>query len=884
MNSFYTPVGDLMPGTKARSVDINNLNKAVDTAFDKLPDVNLLKRGTVGYAVDTGTVADAYKVDLGAGITAYTDGLLVRMKPTRENTAAATLNVNGLGAVAIKRQDGADVQAGDILTNGTLLLSYVAGANCFILASSTNSQAKQATASATAAAASAGAAAGSATAASGSADYAAGRATAAGDAAGVALSARDAAQGYRSEAQGFRDSALSYRDSALGYRDNASTSASAADASATLAANWATSLVNTFTGAGGKYGALKYANDAATSATLASNWATSLVNTFTGAGGLYGARKYANDAATSATSAKDWATKTAAEVVVGQGYGAQKYANDAAGSATAAGTAKTAAETAKTAAEAAQALAQKWATQTSAEVVAGQGYGAKYYADMAATLTVGKAPTDSPAFTGNPTAPTPALGDNDLSIATTEHVQNALKALGFNTAGMVTIPDLDAVTQTNGFYRVDTSSAGTRPEDYGVVIVASQAGGAGVSNWSNQLMLGASGRKWVRSNINRGGWSKWRDAMPDMAGNMNVDSMNGGPLAGFRNRYINGHMLADARNLAVAIQCRSGDGTDYRWGPERWYVYGRRANGNIMQYQRTGTGTGAHPYWLTATNLAGGALGADDNVLCGQNIEALNLHGLGWGAGGAKPITVSFWVNASIAGTYAYAIRSNNLFMSYVATFVVAQANVDQYITITIPGPTSGVWMENGGVGAYTNIDYGIGPNFTTNTVNQWVTYGTATAAFGYTGGAKITGTTNATFKITEIQFEAGDRATPYEFRHPSIETMLCQRYFYRLGGSPNVDIGAGACWHATASSISVRFPVTMRAAPSVSYVNVPGFTTMAANGAHLQVTSFDPAYMVSQYGCELTPIVSGGGQVAGNATVLRCESGASWINFDAEI
>lgn len=41
----------------------------------------------------------------------------------------------------------------------------------------------------------------------------------------------------------------------------------------------------------------------------------------------------------------------------------------------------------------------------------------------------GGAPTASPAFTGNPTAPTPALGDNDTSIATTAFVQlNAGKA------------------------------------------------------------------------------------------------------------------------------------------------------------------------------------------------------------------------------------------------------------------------------------------------------------------------------------------------------------------------------------------------------------------------------------------------------------------------
>ena len=37
-----------------------------------------------------------------------------------------------------------------------------------------------------------------------------------------------------------------------------------------------------------------------------------------------------------------------------------------------------------------------------------------------------KAPISSPTFTGNPQAPTPAFGDNDTSIATTEFVQKAI--------------------------------------------------------------------------------------------------------------------------------------------------------------------------------------------------------------------------------------------------------------------------------------------------------------------------------------------------------------------------------------------------------------------------------------------------------------------------
>lgn len=44
------------------------------------------------------------------------------------------------------------------------------------------------------------------------------------------------------------------------------------------------------------------------------------------------------------------------------------------------------------------------------------------------SIPAGAAPTASPAFSGNPTAPTPAVGDNDTSIATTAFVNAATRA------------------------------------------------------------------------------------------------------------------------------------------------------------------------------------------------------------------------------------------------------------------------------------------------------------------------------------------------------------------------------------------------------------------------------------------------------------------------
>lgn len=84
-----------------------------------------------------------------------------------------------------------------------------------------------------------------------------------------------------------------------------------------------------------------------------------------------------------AQDAANTATAKATEAATSAGEAASS-AGAAASSATAAsGSASTATTQANNAADSA-ALAQKWATQTTEEVVSGQGYGAKYYADQAA--------------------------------------------------------------------------------------------------------------------------------------------------------------------------------------------------------------------------------------------------------------------------------------------------------------------------------------------------------------------------------------------------------------------------------------------------------------------------------------------------------------------
>ena len=85
-----------------------------------------------GYATASGS-ANAYSVTLNPAPTAYVDGMAVAVKINTTNTGASTLNVNGLGAKAIKRANGLDVAAGMLKAGSIVTLRYNASTGNFIL-------------------------------------------------------------------------------------------------------------------------------------------------------------------------------------------------------------------------------------------------------------------------------------------------------------------------------------------------------------------------------------------------------------------------------------------------------------------------------------------------------------------------------------------------------------------------------------------------------------------------------------------------------------------------------------------------------------------------------------------------------------------------------
>lgn len=122
MSAWFNPSA-ISAYTLARTSQINGLFTAVQVAFDKLPDPSLIQQNRIGYVVDTGP-ANALAVAMPITLASYAAGICLRVKVLNSNTGAATINVDGLGAVAIKRADGSALLGAELLAGSVVDLTY----------------------------------------------------------------------------------------------------------------------------------------------------------------------------------------------------------------------------------------------------------------------------------------------------------------------------------------------------------------------------------------------------------------------------------------------------------------------------------------------------------------------------------------------------------------------------------------------------------------------------------------------------------------------------------------------------------------------------------------------------------------------------------------
>jgi hypothetical protein len=160
--SRYTRTNTFPSGQKARGGTVQAEFDAVQEWAADMPDSEALTRGNVNFVAAAGT-ANALTVLAPDTWTSYTgkDGFEFSIKIATDNTGAATLNIDGLGAKACVRNDGSALQASDLKAAGIYNFVYNESSERFHV-NAFNGIAVAAASSASAASASASSASGSA--------------------------------------------------------------------------------------------------------------------------------------------------------------------------------------------------------------------------------------------------------------------------------------------------------------------------------------------------------------------------------------------------------------------------------------------------------------------------------------------------------------------------------------------------------------------------------------------------------------------------------------------------------------------------------------------------------------------------------------------------
>jgi hypothetical protein len=287
------------------------------------------------------------------------------------------------------------------------------------------------------------------------------------------------------------------------------------------------------------------------------------------------------------------------------------------------------------------------------------------------------------------------------------------------------------------------------------------------------------------------------------------DGVSSSGLYGFKNRIINGAMVIDQRNAGASVTQTTGDVF-----PVDRFVLGGSVTSKFTAQQYTTTSLPGFTNFLGCTSSAATSLGSGDYYFVAQYIEGLNCADLNWGTSNASAVTLSFYVQSSLTGTFGGALRNSAGNRSYPFSYTISSANTWERKTITIAGDTSGTWLATNGIGIRVGFSLGVGSTYS-GTAGAW----SGSNLLSATGATSVVGTNGATFYITGVQLEKGSTATSFDYRDYGTELFLCQRYCFTLISNGANNSTFGAFWRPATSNLvtPIFFPVTMRATPTCS-------------------------------------------------------------------
>lgn len=382
-------------------------------------------------------------------------------------------------------------------------------------------------------------------------------------------------------------------------------------------------------------------------------------------------------------------------------------------------------------------------------------------------------------FTGSVEVDLASASVTDIGAQTTNFVRitgnNSITSFGTNYSGPIFVRFASALTLTHNANTLILPGNANISINAGDTLIAVPKATGGVSN----------------------GWFVVGYSSPSPLLN-NVTSINGGQLAGLRNRIINGNFNIWQRGI-------SGTSSN-NYSLDRWISF---SAGTAHTWSQVAGGPLAGVYFSSLLQIAGAA--GNTGVTISQRIESLNsadltgqtvtfsAYVLHTGTGGAMNVTITTQhPNAADNWSYGTTIANSGGISVPLGTW----KRITWTTTLPASGPNLGLSFELG-LGAVT---------------------------------------AGQSFFLTGVQLEVGSVATPFEQRPYGMELALCQRYYeksYDLSDAVPTVTHTGKAFFSTngAGNLFARygFKVTKRTSPTIRYFDLAGalsrFSSSHVNG-----------------------------------------------------
>jgi hypothetical protein len=274
-----------------------------------------------------------------------------------------------------------------------------------------------------------------------------------------------------------------------------------------------------------------------------------------------------------------------------------------------------------------------------------------------------------------------------------------------------------------------------------------------------------------------------------------------------RNMIINGDMaVAQRATSATGLGASTGYHTVDRHHTEF------TTSGRMTQSQAAITDLPGFKYALKCDcTTADTSVDAAEYTLINHKMEGYTVNRLASGTSSAKSSTVSFYVKGNASATYVLElIKAGDRHINKTFSVTTSWSRV----SITFDGDTTTQLAQDNTQELSVNIWLHAGSNYTSGSLQtSWGSYVAANRAVGI---SSFFDSTDREIFITGWQYELGEVATPFKHESYGDNLARCQRYYYLAATAGTDPMGTGSWYGSTEIDWFVKFPVTMRAKPSL--------------------------------------------------------------------